>query len=230
MEEKFLDKVFNELRRFSYEGEEWFNLSDICKFLNLNSIDASINNFIKIISERNSKSLKIRSFDTEVKHTNVFKDGTSKEVSQTVSMKYANGPALYFILLRSQKPDAQILRHYIFEFIVPAMRRIGFEESTRAINNELKKLDEQISKLEEENKLLYNSNQVGLGITLASAREKTAKEIEEYLVLTSSATVAEKKRIIEDDPTEVDYDLDMLTYVNNYKDQHNIPYRNNIAL
>ena len=228
MEEKFFDKVFNELRRFSYEGEEWFNLSDICELLDLNNINSSITNFEKAISERNSKSLKIRLFDTEAKHTNTFKDGTSKEISQTVSMRYANGPAVYFILLRSQKPDAQILRHYIFEIIVPAMRRIGFEESTRAISNEIKKLDEQISKLEEENKLLYNSNQAGLSISLASAREKSAKEIEEYLVLTSSATVAEKKRIIEDDPTEVDYDLDMLTYVNNYKDQHNIPYRNNI--
>lgn len=224
MEEKFFDKVFNELRRFSYEGEEWFNLSDICKFLDLNNIDASINNFTKIISERNSKSLKISSFDTEVESTNRYK----KTFSKTVSMMYANSPAVYFILLRSQKPEAQALRHYIFDTIIPVMRRIGFEESVKAITNELEKLDKQISELEEENKLLYNSNQAGLSFSLASAREKAAKEIEEYLVLTSSATVAEKKRIIEDDPTEVDYDLDMLTYVNNYKDQHNIPYRNNI--
>ena len=229
MEEKFFDKVFNELRRLNADGQQWFNLSDICKLLGLSNIDASINDFTKTISERDSKSMQIRLFDTEVKHTNIFRDGTSKEVSQTVSMRYANVPALHFILLRSQKSEAQALRHYIFDTIVPAMRRIGFEESVKAINNELKNLDKQISKLEEENKFLYNSNQVGLGIALASAREKTAKEIEEYLVLTSSATVTEKKRIIEDDPTEVDYDLDMLTYVNNYKDQHNIPYRNNIA-
>ena len=94
----------NELRVVSYNNEPWFVAKDICDALDISQVCRATENL-----PDNWKGVKV-----------IHTLGGNQE------MTIINEPALYKIIMRSNKPNAQVFQNKVCEEILPSIRKKGY--------------------------------------------------------------------------------------------------------
>lgn len=87
------------------EGEPWFCLPDVCAVLEI----------------KNSRQVALNQLDEKgVCKTYTLTQGGEQEVT------FINEPNLYRVIFRSNKPDAKVFQDWVFNEVLPALRRQGY--------------------------------------------------------------------------------------------------------
>ena len=127
---KFNDK---DIRVIGSYNEPWFVAKDICDILGLKNVTESLRN----IPEKWRVSEILRtSYNSQ-------------------NMNIISEPAVYKLIMRSNKPIAQKFQEVVCEEILPSLRKKG-EYHIQSIIDKNKELEEEKLRLEEENKLYSN--------------------------------------------------------------------------
>jgi prophage antirepressor-like protein len=117
----------NEVRTIIRDGEPWWALKDICAALG--------------IKRESDVWQRIRENDKMI-----MKDESngSKPFS---SLSIINEPALYEVIIRSDKPTAIAFRDWITHDVLPSIRRVGFYIDGQISTNNLKLLQQAVTEL-----------------------------------------------------------------------------------
>ncbi len=132
-----IDETFKfdnkDIRVIGSYNEPWFVAKDICDILGLKNVTESLRN----IPEKWRVSEILRtSYNSQ-------------------NMNIISEPAVYKLIMRSNKPIAQKFQEAVCEEILPSLRKKG-EYRIQSIIDKNKKLEEEKLRLEEENKLYSN--------------------------------------------------------------------------
>lgn len=98
---------FGEIRIKGTQLEPLFCLSDVCKIL-------------EITTPSNLKKAIAREFEGCVLNTYPLKTSMGKQ-----NFTFINESQLYFVLMRSDKPNAKIFRQWIVNEVIPSIRKTG---------------------------------------------------------------------------------------------------------
>lgn len=217
----FINNLFGELRVAELNGEVYFCLSDACRSLEFTNLESAANDFLDVIKRRNSSTTTFCYIPTTITHMAVFRDGNSKEVTQTVNMIYVNEAALFLLIFRSRKEKAVQFQDWVMGYVLPSIRKIGIQKTEELFNNEINRLKQQNIELQNENNYLINSNKIAGEIAMSNCSKNLDNLIMQYNLLTSNAiSNQEKFRILTEDPTEFNIGINLEEYVNSYK--HNL--------
>lgn len=98
------------IRTTLIEGEPWFCLADVCAVLNV---------------DRTSDLLRNLDAKGVVKNPTLTQGGEQQ-------VKFVNEPNLYRVIFRSNKPEAKTFQDWVFNDVLPALRRQGRYETPGA--------------------------------------------------------------------------------------------------
>ncbi len=125
---KYVHEQFGPIRICQSEGKEWFNLHDVCKPLEI----ANVGNAKSRLSKGG-----IRIMDTPV--TNQY------GVTYNQPMTYIDEPNLYRCIFQSRKAEAEQYQAWVFEEVLPQIRRTGSYSLATAKENEQRQLLQLLS-------------------------------------------------------------------------------------
>jgi prophage antirepressor-like protein len=97
-----------EMRVIINRTVEWFVAKDVCDVLGIQNVSQALEDFPK--NEAGISSIYIRS-----------KDG----VEQKREVIVVNEPGLYRLVFKSRKPDAEAFKTWVFEEVLPSIRKTG---------------------------------------------------------------------------------------------------------
>lgn len=127
-----------------------------------------------------------------------------------------NESGLYSLIFSSQLPKAREFKRWVTSEILPAMRKIGFQESENLLRNE-------ISRLQNDNMLLRRENSKANDISIHNAYIKLDRDILSYNIIHNPyLTVQQKIDIFKYDPTTYNPELDITIDTINFKKEYNI--------
>lgn len=102
----------NTIRTDTTDGSAWFCLADVCEALNL----------------RRGYRSAARLNEKGVRKTYIPTNGGKQEVT------YINEPNLYRLIFRSNKPQAQAFADWVYEEVLPSIRKTGCYNSAPALD------------------------------------------------------------------------------------------------
>ena len=126
----------NPVRTKIINGKEWFCAGDVCKILD-------IQNGRDVVA-------KLEIYDVE-------KSDIIDRLNRKQQVSFVNEAGLYEIIFKSTKPEAKLFKRWIFEEVLPQIRKTG----TYAVQKlpTMKELAYQIIRIEEEKERLQIENQ-----------------------------------------------------------------------
>lgn len=134
--EIFNSPIFGELRTSRNEkGEPIFCLKDVCDSLGLqvgavvNRLNACHISSINVSKAKEDATPYISSINVGVK-TGTKSDGTA--VIQQIQMYFVTEPDLYRVIFQSRKPSARKFQDWVFEEVLPTLRKEGSYSMTQS--------------------------------------------------------------------------------------------------
>ena len=121
---EFSNELFGKLRVVCLDGELYFCLNDICRAMEYKNMDSAVSDIKKAIVKSKTKNTKYCNIPITITHMVIFRDGNSKEVTQTVNMTYVNEASLYMTIFRSRKEKSYQLRDWIYDTIIPPLQKV----------------------------------------------------------------------------------------------------------
>lgn len=128
----FKSQEFGEIRAIQKDGEPWFKLVDICNAL-------GIGNPSDVVKRLNGKGVEI------------IEGGNINSLNQKAN--YINESNLYRVIISSTKPNAKRFENWIFEEVLPSIRKHGAYMTNETIEKALNDPDfiiQLATKLKEE--------------------------------------------------------------------------------
>lgn len=121
----------------------WFNATQICHILKYKKPQ---NIIYQLVDREFIKQLK-----------NIMDDYKIYLNAQPNSL-FINENGLYSLLLRSKKNESKKFFMWVVKNVIPDIRKKGYYESNKKLNNEIEKLNKTIEHLYKENMILKNNN------------------------------------------------------------------------
>ena len=200
--QKFTYLNLGEVRTVTIDGKVYLCAVDVSKCIGLNtdkavyhfkeSLDLDIQNYIPSSPE----GLLINDYYAYFEIPIIVGNGAIKNTN----MMFLTEPGLYFVIMRSNKPEAATFRHWVFTELLPRARELGSNKTIEVLNNEL-------NQLRERNNMLLGQNQE-LGVKLM-AKDSECVCTTAYVVYSTKLTPEMKREAMIFDPGE-DFNYDKM--------------------
>jgi hypothetical protein len=102
-------------------GQEWFAGGDVCDILGIQKSGATFSDFPATEAARYSISIR-----------------SANGVEQKRELLFVNEPGLYRLIFKSRKPEAEAFKTWVFEEVLPSIRKTGKYAIPRDINERSK--------------------------------------------------------------------------------------------
>lgn len=188
----FTNELFGNIRTsVDLNNNIWFIGLDVAKCLGYTDTDQALRKHVdpedKIITRRN--------------------DG----LPGNPNILMINESGLYSLILSSRLPAAKQFKHWVTAEVLPAMRKLGFDNAIRLLQTELAEKQNQIN-------VLSQANAVASNISFNNAYYRLKSEILEYNIIHCYELSEQSKvNLLTYDPTVVNPDIDLKQENDNYK-------------
>ena len=126
---EFQNTLFGNVRGMLINGEPWFIGMDVAMALGYKDTDQALR---KNVNDSDKLTRPV--------------DGSG----QSRNMIFINESGLYSLVFSSRMPNAKVFTHWVTSEVLPTMRRIGFDNAMRLLNEENARLNMQNNQLQQD--------------------------------------------------------------------------------
>jgi prophage antirepressor-like protein len=167
-----LENVFNfeekQLRIFGSSNEPWFCSKDVCNILEYKDVKKALKNHVDFEYVKNL--------------IDIFKGGNSPPLKGNLkNLKFINEQGLYCLIFNSKMEKAKKFRKWVFEEILPSIRKNRYYVDPSIDSKKIKQLEEQLQEKDEQLNRLHNIQK-----ELLSYKKRVTKEETVYIVSTAN--------------------------------------------
>ena len=159
--------IFNyqdkEIRTILKDGEPWFVAKDVCDYLEISNSRDAISN----ISDNWKASVGI--------------SDTSLSTRKTITMQIINESAVYKLVFRSRKPEAEKFTDWLAKEVIPSIRKNGLYAADQLLDNP-DFLIKIITKLKKEREMRINQEKISLQYKQIVSEYETKVEYYDFIL------------------------------------------------